>query len=277
MAEGNLRGLHILEAMSGMKQPVSLSAIAERMGLSETQAFRTLKSLEEEGYVDHLGRRGYRLGSRAVALAILLGPRPALMRVVQPVVARLVATTAESAAMHLRSGRHRVLVMGVPKPNSPLRETVSLGERAPLTSGCAGQVILAHLPEDQQAEILAAARPTTEGRTTADRLALLARIRGQGYALSHGENHPGVRGIAVALLDPTDGTPLGSLTIASPDVRLPEARTRMLAGMLKAAAQDLAPRLANLVGPHSSGDLSALDVTVQDLLNTGQTADLTPR
>lgn len=264
MAEGNLRGLHILEAMSGMKQPVSLAAVAERMGLSETQAFRTLKSLEAEGYVDHLGRRGYRLGSRAVALAILLGPRPALMRAVQPVVTRLVATTAESAAMHLRSGGHRVLVMGVPKPDSPLRESVSLGERAPLTSGCAGQVILAHLPPDQQAEILAA-RPAAERRPIADRL---ARIREQGYALSHGENHPGVRGIAVALLDPTDGTPLGSLTIASPDERLPEARTLMLAGILTSAARDLAPRLANLVGPHSSGHLSALDVTVQDLLNT---------
>ncbi|MFI2188313.1 IclR family transcriptional regulator [Streptomyces sioyaensis] len=264
MAEGPMRGLRILESMSGMEQPVNLRAVAARVGLSQSQTFRILKLLEEEGYVDHLGRSGYRLGSRAVALSFLLGPRPPLLRVVQPVVARLAATTAESAAMHLRSGDHRVLVAGIPKPNSPLRETVTLGERAPLTSGCGGLVILAHLPAEQQEAILTA-QPATERYPSQE---TLSRIREQGHALSFGENHPGVWGIAVALLDPTDGTPLGSLTVAALEEQLTETRMSLFSGLMHAARHELAPRLAALLGPHSRGRLSALDVTVQELLHT---------
>ena len=263
MAEGSLRGLRMLEALSGMEQPVGLRAVAARTGLSESQAFRALQSLQQDGYVDHLGRRGYRLGSRSVALSILLGPRPALLRAVQPVVTRLAAATAQSAAMHLRSGEHRVLVVGVPKPGSPLRHTVALGERAPLSSGCGGQVILAHLPPEQR-EAALAARPATERRPSR---AELERIREQGYALSSGDNHPGVSGIAVALLDPVDGVPLGSLTVATAEDGAADASMPSHRRVLQAAARDLAPRLAALLGPHSSGPLSALDVTVRNFLH----------
>ena len=63
------RPLLVLEALAAMEQPASLLAIASAVGLSKAGAYRVLRALQDEGYVDHAGRRGYRVGSRSIALA----------------------------------------------------------------------------------------------------------------------------------------------------------------------------------------------------------------
>ncbi len=115
---------------------------------------------------------------------------------------------------------------------------------APLTTGCSGTVILAHLPAAEAGTLLAA-RPRGEHRPDAD---ALDRIRTDGYAISRNANHAGVAGVAAALLEPDDGYPLGSLAIAGPDHRLPDRTLQQLAGPLTAAARELAPQLAAVLG-----------------------------
>jgi DNA-binding IclR family transcriptional regulator len=249
-----LRGIEVLEALAGMRQPASLRAVARRTGLSESQAFRVLRELEQGGYLEHLGRSGYRLGSRSVALSTLIGPRPALLRAVQPVLARLAVTTREAVVLHLRSGADRVLALGVPAPSGPIRDPAGvLGERSPLAVGASGRVILAHLPEDE----VAALDPDGLARPR------LARIRELGYDTSYGENHPGINGISAPLLSGSGadtGDALGSITIAGPVARLPESVIVPLARPLARACQDLSPRLAAILGPSPGVTLEALDL-----------------
>jgi DNA-binding IclR family transcriptional regulator len=249
-----LRGLHLLETLAGMRQPATLRDIASRAGLSESYAFRLLHALEVEGFLHHLGRSGYRLGSRSIALATVMGPRPAMMRLMYPLLARLVADSGEAAVVHLRAGDFRVLVLGVPSPSGPIVDPAGvLGERSPLTAGASGRVILAHLSAAELAEF-------EEADTD-----LLAVIREQGYEVSFGENHAGVNGISVPMLADADdpaaaGTVLGSLTVAGPASRLtPEAMTRLL-GPLRRACRDLSPRLAALLGPNPGATIGALDL-----------------
>lgn len=237
-----------------MRQPATLREIAARAGLSESYAFRLLHALEVEGYLDHLGRSGYRLGSRSIALATVMGPRPAMMRLMYPVVARLAADCGEAAVVHLRAGDFRVLVLGVPSPLGPIVDPAGvLGERSPLTAGASGRVILAHL---STAELLEFKEVDTDA---------LAIVREQGYETSFGENHIGVNGISVPLLADADdpaspGTVLGSLTIAGPASRMtPEVMTRLL-GPLRRACRDLSPRLATLLGPNPGATIGALDL-----------------
>lgn len=212
--------------------------------------------------MDHLARKGYRLGSRSVALAFLLGPRPTVLRAAQPIMSRLVATTSESAALNLRSGDHRVLVMGVQGPREPLRDVFLLGERAPLTSGASGTPILAHLPVEERAALISS-RPPAEHRPSA---VGLARIRESGYAISFSANHAAMNGIGAALLDPDTGYPLGSISLAAPASRAGEDELQRLSGPLKTACSALAPRLAKILGPNSTERLESLDVTVQGLV-----------
>ena len=259
--EGPLRALHVLETLASMPQPASLPAIAERAQLPRSMAYRTLRSLQDRGFIEHAGHGGYRIGSRSVALASLIGPRPALLQRARPVLQRL-AVLASGAALHLRSGSHRVLVLGV-AANNGVPPEITVGERAPLTSGCSGTSILAHLTPAEIAEITAAGLPG-EPRPSP---AFLASIRADGYALSFSANHPGLNGIAAPVLDPTNNYPLGSIAIAGADARLQELALRRLSGPLRVACADLAPHLAKLLGPNSSASYAALDVTIQDFLD----------
>ncbi|MBU8817109.1 IclR family transcriptional regulator [Mycolicibacterium goodii] len=256
MATTALRGLQMLETLAGMRQPATLRDIADRAGLSQSNAFRILQALEQEGYLHHLGRSGYRLASRSLALATVIGPRPAMLRLMYPVAARLAAISGEAAVIHLRAGHFRVLVLGVPARSGPILDPAGvLGERTPLASGASGRVILAHLPEAERARI------DFEGVTPEQ----LATIRERGYETSHGENHPGINGISVPLLAEIDNPSdfpiaLGAMTIAGPAERLPDGGLLRLAGPLQAACRDLSPRLAALLGPNPGATLDALDL-----------------
>ena len=251
-----LRGLQVLEALAGMRQPASLRAVAERIGLSESQTFRVLRELERGGYLDHLGRSGYRLAGRSVALATLIGPRPAMLRAIQPVITRLAHLTGEAVVLHLRSGSARVLVLGVPSPSGPVLDPAGvLGERSPLAVGSSGRIILAHLPDAELAS-------TDLGSLTSDQL---RTIRERGYETSFGENHPGINGVSAPLLayrDDADeqGEALGSITIAGPAERLSEKDFPRVLPMLLAACRDLGPRLAAILGPDPGETVRALDL-----------------
>ncbi|MEY9892199.1 DNA-binding IclR family transcriptional regulator [Catenulispora sp. MAP5-51] len=255
-----LRGLQVLEALAGMRQPASLRAVAERIGLSESQAFRVLRELEREGYLDHLGRSGYRLAGRSVALATLIGPRPAMLRAIQPVIARLAHLTGEAVVLHLRSGAARVLVLGVPAPSEPILDPAGvLGERSPLAVGSSGRIILAYLPSSALVDIDLAGLTSNQ----------LSAIRERGYETSFGENHPGINGVSAPLLAyrednredaGQEGEALGSITIAGPAERLSEADFPRVLPMLLAACRDLGPRLASLLGPDLGETVRALDL-----------------
>lgn len=243
-----------------MQQPANLDVIARTAKLSKTKTYRTLRALQDDGFVDHVSRDGYRIGSRSLALASLVGPRPALLAVALPVLRWLADVSSEWATLNLRSGSHRVQVLTASPPGNPIPGAAKIGERAPLTSGCSGRSILAHLPDDE-AQAIIESRPPREIRPTA---AELAEIRDNGYGISFSTNHAGVSGISAPILAPIDGYPLGSVSIGGLERRLPEARLRELGEPIRKASKRLAPKLARVLGPYSNDQLAALDVTLQD-------------
>jgi DNA-binding IclR family transcriptional regulator len=264
-ASGSLmRALRVLERLAGMEQPASLLDIAAATGLTKTKAYRVLRSLQDDGYVDHAGRDGYRIGSRSIALATLIGPRPALLQRARPILAQLAGRVSETATLHLRSGGYRVLVLGAEPPRSVLFRRIMVGERAPLTSGCSGTSILAYLPDREVDDII---RTHARGSQRKALTSLVEQIRNDGYATSYGSNHVGLNGISAPLLDPDTGLALGSIAIAGPSERLDKATLTKLAPPLIASCTALAPRLAAVLGPHSSVRVESLDVNIQDFLD----------
>ena len=258
--QGAVRALQVIETLAAANQPASLASLAAATGLGKPKTYRVLRALQEAGYVDHVGRAGYRVGGRSIGLASLIGPRPALLHRAVPVLNRLAQLSSETATLHLRSGTHRVLVLKAQITDWELSRAVRVGERAPLTTGCSGLVILAHLaPADIDA--IVTSRPPSEPRPTKARL---RRIRHDGYATSHSANHQGVSGIAAPLLDPENGSPLASLAIAGPQAELSDAVLRKFAAPLAAACREFEPQLATMLGPNSTIRHEALNVTVSE-------------
>jgi DNA-binding IclR family transcriptional regulator len=252
---GGSRALSVLELLAGMEQPSRLTEITARTEMSKSNTYRALRWLQEAGFVDHLGRKGYRLGARSFALATLIRPRDAVTRTSKPILAWLVQISDATVAVALRSGDHRVLVADLHPPARPGEVLPVIGERTPLTSGCAGTAILAYLSESEASEIAARWPTRREGASATE----LAAIRKQGYAMSFGANHVGMNGIAAPLLSPATGAPLGSLSISGDTERLTERALHRLSEPLRRAASQLAPLMAKGLGPMSSEIWPPLD------------------
>jgi len=255
-----LRSLLLLETLAGMEQPASLDAVMARTGLPKSRAYRTLRALQDEGFADRVGKHGYRIGARALALSLLIGPRPGFLRIARPILRWLADVTQESATLFLRSGTHRILVVGAQPPDQSLAyELPPIGERAPLQSGASGLAILAHLPRSEITEVLA----TRPGRKPT--FARLDEIRNDGYAMSFSGNRRGANGVSAPILDPAGRYPLGSIAVAGAAQRVPEQTLRAHAKPLRRACLQLAPQLATILGPHASERQATLDVTIAEL------------
>ncbi len=256
-AELLTRAVRVLEALAGMEQPATLPTVTARVGLPRTQVYRALRALERDGFLDHVGREGYRTGARGLSLGAMLGPGPELRDLARPVLTRLAGATSGVVTLHLRSGRYRVLVLAAVSRDYRAAEIpeIVLGERASLTRGCSGQAILAHLPAREiQAVLSAGDRPHGVTRARLD------RIRREGYAISLGDNHAEHHGVSAALLEPEGVGVLGALTVSGDAAHFDVDVLRGAAVPLRTATTELAPVLAQLLGPHASSRQRPVDV-----------------
>jgi DNA-binding IclR family transcriptional regulator len=248
------RALRLLEALATSGVDQRLDELASSVGLSKSTAYRLLRVLEEELYVEHTAY-GYRLGSRLVGLAAAALPEFDVYVAVRPTLRQLARTTGETVTLHRRVGDLSILVLGEENEEQPLRRVARVGEASPLVRGAVGLSILALLDVADAEQVIERSVPESDRPELA---AVLLDIRAAGYVLSHGANHPGVSGVA-ATIPSTDGRrDATSIAISGPSFRWTEDRMRGVAGELTEACAELAtlfiqgPAPAFQVAPVSS-------------------------
>ena len=91
------------------------------------------------------------------------------------------------------------------EPASPIRVSVTIGQRFPLTSGSHGKCFLAFMQPNEAEEIL---RSCGLQRYTAGSITdlgayrkVLEQVRNRGYATSVGEHYLGINGVAAPIFD----------------------------------------------------------------------------
>jgi len=229
-AETARRTLRLLEALVA-HQPIKLESLTAEVGLNKSTTYRLLRVLQEERYAERLESGGYRLGPAFLALAETSLPGTHFYESAAPIVRELAEATEETVTLHRRVGDLSILVYGAESGQHVLRQVARVGEACPLVRGCSALTILAYLPEDTIEAIAA--------RSDADRTALLERlatIRSDGHAISQGENHPGVTGIAMPIRAPVLEM---SVTISGPDSRWTPTRALSFRPHLATAATAL--------------------------------------
>jgi DNA-binding IclR family transcriptional regulator len=239
------RALRLLEALAATGPARSLEELAAATGLTKSTAYRLLRVLQDELYVDRAEVGGYRLGSRMAGLAAAALPQLDAYAAMRPVLARLARLSGETATLHRRSGDVAVLVLAAENEQATLRRVAAIGEASPLYRGCAGQAILAvTAPADRDA-VLARAVPAAERPALQQ---LIDEAASRGYALSDGANHPGVSGIAAAI-SATAGSPAAaSVAVSGPAERWTAQRRADFAAELLRAESELS-ELVRLADP----------------------------
>lgn len=206
------KALLVLQALAQADGAVQLAELARGCGVSKPTAHRVLAGLRELAWVRaHEGGR-YSLGPQAHAFAAMASR----------------GTSVEQALSGLRDTVGHTVHAGVllddhvvythkfdGRDQFVMRSRV--GATAPLHCTAMGKALLAHLPDDRVAAVLAAGLPRRTAGTLTDPDAVRAElrvIRERGYAVDDEENEQNIRCVATVVPE-TLGHPLRAVSIST--------------------------------------------------------------
>ncbi len=240
-----LKGLAVLEALAELDaDTISIDDVAKRVGLSRSNAYRTLQTLVHAGYVarDEV-HGGYRCTTRMYELGALRISKLDVRRLAPPYLSRLAEDTGETIHLSILDGLEIIYIDKIDSAQ-PIRAYSMVGGRAPAHAVATGKALLSAQPRG----FIEKHGPTfprfTDATITrlADLKAELGRAARNGYAVNRGEWREGVGGLAAPVFDAT-GRSVAALGISGPLTRLTSARMRTMAPRVIELAQDLSKAL----------------------------------
>ncbi|TAM60101.1 IclR family transcriptional regulator [bacterium] len=240
------RTSRILLAFAEGEPLLGVSELARKLTLPKSVIHRTLDALVETGLVARdPDTARYRLGPRALELALAAVGAPDVRTLALPIMQGLVRESGETTTLSLLVGTERVYAAQVESPQE-VRMTVEVGRRYPIYVGASGRAILASLQPEELARYLdrTELQPLTRS-TIVDRKRLqreLVKVRAQGYAASSGERDPWAAAVAAPIL-PGGGRVIGSMSICGPRTRLVAERVTLCGELVRRGADELGRQL----------------------------------
>lgn len=228
------RTLALFELFSREQRPFTVGRVSEALSVPQASASMLLRNLAELGYLEY--DRKARTFSPSIRVALLgswidrrfgeagsIGFRlDALQRKVQ-----------DTAYLGIQNGAAAQYVV-TQRPEYPDRLDVMSGQYRSLTCSAMGRILLSLKPDP---EVMAWVRrcnvEATEERfkvREAEFLALIHKVRADGYAETAGDVTPGLGAIAIPFTSPMGGTPL-ALGVGAPIARLHQKRQLALDAM----------------------------------------------
>lgn len=187
--------MRVLEIVAQQEQPLGVSEIGRRTGLSKSTVHALLGSLVAEGLLEPRTQdTGFRLGHRLIHLS--RGARDsAVVEGARGVLRDLSRQSGEMAFVGRLAGESVVILQRAEIPRS-LSLSAPLGAHVPVLAGALGKAYLGMLgPETARAYLDGARLPRFTDRSviTPERYLSDARLAAsRGYALDSGEYLPGV-------------------------------------------------------------------------------------
>ena len=242
------RTLQVLLAFGAPPHRFTLAEITARMGLEKNQVYRSLKTLEEAGFlrVETDGRFALTPILGVLSAASAGSPQASLVEVAAPHLDRLAATTQESVNLFALAGTS---VVCVDRRDSPhlVRIASVLGFAVPLHAGAVPKAVLAFLPPDEQGRVLKELPGLTRytARTVVDPRTLeaeLEAIRARGYSISDEDVDASGRGAGAPILD-HGGRPVGGLSVGGPSSRVNDETLSWFGELVAQTARSISRQL----------------------------------
>ncbi len=197
----------ILQYLAGFTHShATLSEIASALGANKTTCLRVLRELERYRFIEHqpIGHR-FNLGTYLFVLGNRAASHVGTLAAALPYLARAAKETGVTCVLVEPFGRNQYMYIAKEEPASPIRVSVTIGQRFPLTSGSHGKCFLAFMQPNEAEEIL---RSCGLQRYTAGSITdlgayrkVLEQVRNRGYATSVGEHYLGINGVAAPIFD----------------------------------------------------------------------------
>ncbi|MET4783044.1 IclR family transcriptional regulator [Glaciihabitans sp. UYNi722] len=228
---------------------IRTSELAVALGLARPTAYRMLRSLAAEGFVDLDSNTGcWLLGPELFVMGAVAASRYDVTATAAPFVQRLAALTGESAFLSVRRGDETVCLIRE-EGSFPVRSFVLYeGVRFPLGVASAGLAILSFLPDSEvDAYLRRASRLESEwglSHSAADIRARIAGTRRSGFAVNPGLIVEGSWGMGASVFDDAR-RPLYALSVTGIESRFSADRRPTIGRILLEEAHALSKRLAS--------------------------------
>lgn len=251
------RGLRVLLELSSQEALVNgglgVVSVASLLGHDKSQVSRTLKTLDELGFVDRdPDSLTYRLGWRLFALAARAGDRR-LLEEGRPLILALVDDVGERA--HLSILREaEVLTLISESPQHAVQTAGWMGRSVPVHCTSSGQALLFDHDREALSNLLSgivwgSAGPNAP-RDVDDLYARVVAARSRGWTLADEEFETGLMAVAAPVRD-FSGRVIAAVNVSAPKFRFRE-RVEEAAARTKAAADALSSRLGGAVDEGSA-------------------------
>lgn len=256
-----MRGLDILQRLSGERRQATLSEVAAAIGVTRSSAYRLLYTLEHLGFVGYdSATKTYSLGPQVLRLGYGYLAARDLVEVAMPHLVRLRDRTGWSAHLGELHGRDVVYLARVPTRRT-VASTVHVGARLPARSTTMGRVLLSALTDSAIRDLYRdepLAPASLKAAASLDQLVrTIAADRVNGFVVQNGAYEPGVASVAAPIRDLTE-TIVAAVNISAISLFTSDAE---LNGPLKtevlAAADAISRDLGRQSGPLTGASHSA--------------------
>jgi DNA-binding IclR family transcriptional regulator len=216
-----LKTFEVLEVFGRKWKPLTLSELCKETGRPKSSLHRILATLVEAGVVEQTEEGHYRLTLKLWRIGVLALTEIDVMQVARPHLERLSRAADETVHLAvLEEGGGVVYLAKVESPRS-IRVQTQVGKVSPSWCTATGRAILSFTP-DIRDEVLAQPKEKRAPATVTDPQelrAILEEVARAGYAITQGENHPEMGGIAAPIRNHS-GKVVASCGIAIPIFRM---------------------------------------------------------
>lgn len=134
------RGLTVLQLVSAAPSGLTISALAEALGVSRAVVYRLVATLQARDFVTRGADARVRLGLGVTRLQLAV--RPVLAAAAGPVLRALADRVGATAHLSIAEGEQALALVVVEPTWTDLHVSYRVGSRHPLTRGAAGRAIL---------------------------------------------------------------------------------------------------------------------------------------
>jgi DNA-binding IclR family transcriptional regulator len=242
--------LRVVDHLSRTREAVGVRELSRDLGIAVASTHRILQALCRERLAVQVGDRGhYASGARFVEIASRIVHSNDLVPTALPLLRHVAARSGESALVMVAEGYDSVCRASV-ESDQFLRVVFPVGWRGPLYRGATGRVLLAF----QETKFVEAAVQRGQRAAGALRLADpdallrgLAKIRRDGYGVSHGERQEDWSSVAAPIPGP-DGRAIAAVAIYGPSVRFARANLPRFVKLAKSCAAEIGETLQQRLG-----------------------------
>jgi len=219
------RTLNILEVLSDEGAPMSISELAEKVGLKVSTVHRLLNTLVQRGFVKQdEDTHKYRLSFKLLRMGRTVLDSYDLRTIAKPFMKELLERCNETTNLSILDGGDVVYIDQLESTNLILaRMFARVGSRGPAHCTATGKAMLADLPGEGLDRILKNMSFEKFTDKTITDLELLKKeldkVRESGYALDLGEREEEVRCVAAPVKN-HEGKVVGAIGVSGPKTRI---------------------------------------------------------